>query len=218
MRALLAIGLTLLAIPLQAAVPNAEELRAVSNQTRSTAIESLRTLQRLVDTKTVREVGFETAAQLKEARLGQPILDFMIRLDELSSYEGQDPAELLHPTGQVVYPVTIKEQTRSSITLVQEAGRWRAISFGEPQRAEARSRVLEELGRKVENGTANAFQVRIPAMNAVFVGHEVNGTMMLTPTENLPDLGLRAGETMEARQVLERARPAALQIDPYLPR
>jgi hypothetical protein len=177
-------------------------------------------MRQLVDTKNAQEFGFETPAQLQQAKVGQPMLDFLIRLDELRNYQGQDPAELLHPTGQVVYPVTFEGQTRSSITLVRQANIWRAVSIGESQLAKARSRVQEGVALQMgmPGGATDTFQVRIPALNAVFVGNGVSGSLMLTLVATVPDLGVETGSTMPAREVLERAQQLARQIDPNAPR
>lgn len=218
MRWLFAVALTLLASPVLAAAPSTDELRNLQSQTQTAAMSALQTLRQLVDTENARELGFETPVQLQEASIGQPMLDFLIRLDELRSYHrGQDPAKLLHRTEQVVYPITFQGQTRSSITLLRKANQWRTVSFGGSQLAKARSQVREAVVVQVPGGAAETFQVRIPALNAVFVGHRVNGPLMLTPVITMPDLGLQAGRTMQAREVLELVQPIAQQINPKAP-
>ena len=55
-------------------------------------------------------------------------------------------------------------------------------------------------------------------MNAVFIAHTVNGTVMLTPINSLPEFGLEAGRTEPAKDVLAHLQPLAGKIDPNVPR
>jgi hypothetical protein len=51
------------------------------------------------------------------------------------------------------------------------------------------------------------FEVRIPAINALFVAHDVGGTLMLTSAEDIPCLNVEAGQTLTAHEVVRRAEP-----------
>ena len=124
MRSLLAAGIILTTTPVLAALPTTQELRALPAQTQIAARTSLQTLRQLVDTENVRDLGFETPQQAQQAQLGQPLLDYTVRLDELAKYDGGDPAKYLHATGQAVYPVLVDGKPRSSITLLRKGSTW----------------------------------------------------------------------------------------------
>jgi hypothetical protein len=218
MRFLLATGVILITTPVLAAVPTTQEIRALPGQTQVAARNSLQTLRQLVDAENVRELGFESPQQAQKANLGQPLLDYMIRLDELTKYDGGDPAKYLHATGQAVYPVLVDGKPRSSITLLRKDNAWTPLSFGEAQLSDARGRALQAIKGAAPGAADGGFQVRIPAMNAVFVAHTVNGTVMLTPVNSLPEFGLEANRTEPAKDVLARLQPLAHQIDPNVPR
>lgn len=51
------------------------------------------------------------------------------------------------------------------------------------------------------------FEVRMPAINAEFVAHEVSGTLMLISVEDVPCLNVAAGQTYTAQEVIRRLGP-----------
>lgn len=58
-----------------------------------------------------------------------------------------------------------------------------------------------------KDAPAKFFEVRIPAISALFVAHEVGGTLMLTSAEDIPSLNIEAGQTLTAQEVIGRAEP-----------
>jgi hypothetical protein len=62
-------------------------------------------------------------------------------------------------------------------------------------------------GSKPKDVSTKFFEVRIPAINALFVACEVGGALMLTSMEDIPLLNIEAGQTLAAQEVIRRARP-----------
>lgn len=111
------------------------------------ARDALETFTLLVTKENHKAMGFDSDADVKSASLGEPIQVRMVRLDQLKTFQpGSDPNPLLQETRQVIYPVLIRDETRSSVMLAQSGpGEWRAVSFGNPrlakQIAETRRRI-----------------------------------------------------------------------------
>ena len=57
-------------------------------------------------------------------------------------------------------------------------------------------------GSKPKDVSVKFFEVRIPAINAVFVAREVGGALMLTSLEDIPLLNIEAGQTLAAQDVV----------------
>lgn len=216
MKWLISIALMITASEAIAAAPTVQDLGTLPSQSRDAAIKSLQTLQEFVNSENAGNLGLTAPDELKQASLGQPLLDFTIWLDELREYKGQDPTLLLHSTGQVIYPITVKGQTRSSITLHQEKDTWRMVVLGGSGLSQARARVQDSVARQAAVGAADTFQVRIPALNAVFVAYRADGMLMFTPVVDVE--GIEAGRTIPARDILDRLQQIAREIDPYVPR
>ncbi|HEX8473128.1 MAG TPA: hypothetical protein VF666_03790 [Pyrinomonadaceae bacterium] len=104
---------------------------------KSAADRGLATLAKLVNEQNYRAMGFESVAEVSTAALGEPIRVLMVKLDALRAYQpGSDPNLLLSDVPQSVYPVMVRDQVRSTITVSQvDAGRWTAVSFGNPHLA-----------------------------------------------------------------------------------
>jgi phage shock protein PspC (stress-responsive transcriptional regulator) len=60
-------------------------------------------------------------------------------------------------------------------------------------------------------GAAEAFQVRIPALNLIFVGNFVNGMLTLTSIMDVPMYGITANSPSDARELLAKLKPMAQQ-------
>ena len=72
-------------------------------------------------------MGFESPGEVHEAKLGRPFQNFRVRLDQLQKYQqGSDPNKLLSGGNQFVYPILVKGQVRSSITVGEIKGIWKA--------------------------------------------------------------------------------------------
>lgn len=169
---------------------------------------SLSTLSQLVTEQNYRAMGFESAKEVANASLGTPLPVYMVQLDELRQYAGGDPAPLLKPLSQVIYPVLVGGATRSGITVENTGKGWQATGFG----SASLSRALVD-GVQA-SGAGNPFVVHVAALRTYFIGfRDGGGDLMFTPIRDEPELELRAGAAIPATQALLALKPSALQYN-----
>jgi hypothetical protein len=160
--------------------------------------------------KNAREMGFESADELARAELGDPLPVFLVPLDQLRRYErGTDPGALLAPAPRVLYPVTVERQVRSSLAVIRTEKGLQASSFGSPNRTRLIDRARGASMERTRLPAAAYFEVDVPALNLVFVGHREEQRLMLTPVISDRLAGLEAGATQPAEQVFSALVPAA---------
>lgn len=171
---------------------------------------ALQTFAALVTRENYRAMGFDSPEQVRAARMGTPVQQFMIRLDELKSYEpGADLSALLHSTETLIYPVLVQGRTHSSVTLRRQDDRWQAESFGLPKYARLLNELRDRLAAESNRSPSEYFEVRVPALNVAFLGHTQNGRLFLTPVFDAPRFGFKRGVTLPAEEVIEAILPAA---------
>src|SRR5262249_21986467 len=92
------------------------------------AEKALNTFRKLVTQQNYKELGFDVADEVSNAALGQPMLIFLVRLDRLREHQpGTDPNRLLTDSHQALYPITIRNQMRSSVLVGQTGAKWKAV-------------------------------------------------------------------------------------------
>lgn len=171
------------------------------------AAQALRNLTALAQTN-YRALGFDSVDQARAARLGQPVGQFVIELDRLKSYQpGTEASQLLTSTQTLIYPVVVENRTRSSVTVSRRGGRWQAVSFGNPTYVKALTEVRDRQASAPAD--SEAFEVRIPALNLMFLGHRENSKVILSPIFDEARFGFRRGEALSLDDVLQKILPAA---------
>ena len=149
-------------------------------------------------------MGFDSVEEVKQAQLGQSFAVSNIGLDQLKSYRtGANANSLLSNSSETIYPVTVRGQVKSSVTIVQKEGGYQPSSFGNAEIVKSLSRY-----RQGEN-PASDFVVRVLALNMYFLGRHVEDRLFLTPVIDDPRLKLRPGESVPAEIVLEQLVPLA---------
>jgi hypothetical protein len=144
------------------------------------ASESLGAFKALVTAKqNYKEMGFESMAELDRMTPGVPMQVFMIPLDRLQGYQsGMAPEPLLVDTKHVLYPILVDAQARSSITMSEAQGSWKAVAFGSPRMI----RMLSAARASVASGAGiplpSVFLAEIPALNLYLLGYRAAGTTM----------------------------------------
>ncbi len=177
---------------------------------RPVAEASITKLSKLVNEKNYRVMGFETPDEVRRATLGEPLRIFMVRLDQLKQYQpGSDPNQLLSGGEQVIYPVVVEGQVRSSIKVEMIKGTWQPISYGGAKIAKLLSVSRKSVQKSTKLPETSHFVVRVPALNLYFLGYRANGVLMLTPILDYPAYDLKAGVTKPADKVFETILPAA---------
>ena len=98
------------------------------------AMESLAVFKSLMaNQQNYRQMGFVSPEDASRMTLGIPMQVYMVPLDRLQSYAGGiSPQKLLTDTRHFIYPVHVDNQIRSSLTMAEIQGVWKAVSFGSP--------------------------------------------------------------------------------------
>jgi hypothetical protein len=201
---------TIVLIAALVAVQPKEEHAVARKETQTIASDSFETFKRMVTKDNYRQMGFQTSEEIKEAVLGEPILDYMVRLDELRAYEtGRDPSALLHSTNHVVYPVLVNAQTRSSFTLAKTESGWTPVSYGSPVLTRSLTKTRASSSLKTKLPESDYFRLRIPALNLYFVGYQTGGPLMLIPVFDDSRFAYEAEVALPANDVFLRLQPAA---------
>ena len=202
--------LSLFAVLLLAAQTRAQVSTVPFSETQPMAQEALKTFSRLVTKENYKRMGFEDPEEVRTATLGAPLQDFIVRLDKLKSYApGGRLDELLTATDQVIYPVLVKDQVRSSITISKTGESWQAVSFGGPNFIKLISSTLKE-NTKTTRLDSSAYQViRVPSLNLFFLGFRLNNELVFVPVTDNARLKFRAGAGMKAENVFSALLPEA---------
>lgn len=176
----------------------------------SAANQSLATFRKLVNAQNFKELGFESADEVANAALGQPIRTSMVKLDQLKAYKaGDDPNRLLSDLNKVYYPVTVQNNVRSAITVEEANGKWKATGFGPANLAKQIARAKTVAGA----AEADAILVHVAPFNLYFTGHRADGRLMLTPVSDYPSFNLKAGASLSADEVFRSLVPFAQQYN-----
>ena len=192
------------------ALPTPAEAPLLPEKFQAEALEALETLKKLITEENYKQMGFESLDEVAFATLGEPIQDFMVRLDHLKKYQkGSDPNKMLSATNLLVYPVLVRGQVRSSIKGVVEEGTWKSVSFGEPNYIKMVMSQLKKQSEEQKLPSSSFFIVRVPAFNLVFLGHRAEKELMLTPIMDIPEFRFKAGVSMSADTIFATLAPAA---------
>lgn len=211
MRLLLSLPVALL---LTASPARAQGAAAPFSEIQPVAQKALKTFSRLVTKENCGRMGFEDPEEVRTATLGAPLQDFIVQLDKLKNYApGGRLDELLTATDHVIYPVLVKGQVRSSITISKTGASWRAVSFGGPNFIKLISGTLAE-NTKATRLDSSAYQViRVPSLNLFFLGFRLNNELMFVPIADNARLKFRAGAGMKAENVFSALLPEARAHD-----
>ena len=176
----------------------------------SAANQALVTFRKLVNAQNYKELGFESADEVANASLGAPLSTAMVNLEQLKAYKaGDDPNRLLNNLDKVYYPVAVQNAVRSTITVEQLNGRWRATGFGPANLAKQ----IDSARKIAANANAQQQLVHVAPFNLYFVANRVEGKLMLTPVADYSTYNLKAGATLSADQVFNALVPFAQQYN-----
>jgi hypothetical protein len=96
----------------------------------------------------------------------------------------------------------VGERTVSSIVLVWTSTAWRPVSFGGPNRMRLLDEVRARVAATEHRSPSDYAEVRIPALNLVFLASQDGKRVLLTPVLDDARLGLKRGETVSMDKVL----------------
>jgi hypothetical protein len=171
-------------------------------ETKEVAARALTTFQEIGKQKNFKTLGFDSAEQLSEARLGEPIAVMMVGLEDLRGYKaGTDPNAIVKPIGKVIYPVSTNERVRSSIVVQKAEKGWQASDFGGANFARLVTEARERTAKATSQPSNSFFLVQVPALNVYFIGYLEEGKLMLSSIIDDPKMNLRAGNPLPAEQI-----------------
>ena len=165
------------------------------------AEQALATFGQIVTPENYQALGFQTPDEVKNAQLGQPLAVLRVPLDQLQSFSrGNNPETLLVDPNRVIYPVTVKDQVRSSIAVEGTDQQWTATDFGSPKLITMLTQFRQE---------SSDFIVQIPAFSLYFIAHRSDNVLLLTPIVDDTRFGFKSGETLTATATFEAILPFA---------
>jgi hypothetical protein len=180
------------------------------SETKNVATQALATFQKMGKQANFKAMGFESADEMTNATLGQPLLVYMVELGDLRAYQaGSDPNKLLKPIDKMIYPVNVKEEARSSIVLQKDKDGWKASDFGGANFARLVTRARDEAVKTTGLPSTGCFVVQVPSLNAYFLGYHQNDKLMLVSLADDSALNLHAGAPLPAEQVFGDLVPFA---------
>jgi hypothetical protein len=165
-------------------------------------------------------LGFGSAAEVSDAKLGDPIEIRVVQLLPLQRYEAEgDANKLLGEPVRRMYPVVSSQKTRCAVTVWHGTNPPRISAFG----YSALIGMLED-ARKVDSArsgqaASSYFAVEVPDLFTSFLGHyDQHGDLLLTmlyEDRRLPDL--KTHQSFEAKVIFARLREFARQVHAISP-
>jgi hypothetical protein len=178
-------------------------------QTRETAVKSLDTYRQLAAHK----AGAPAPGAAPPA-LGHPFPVVRIGLDQLRGAPGADVKQLVREgTDQVLYPITVDNQVRSSIMLQKKGDVWEAGSYGNSALAKLLSQERQKYAAAHNLPISAFYTVSVPALNAYFVAVKSGEDVILIPVIDDPSIGLKAGQQLKAEAIMPKLVEAARNHD-----
>ncbi len=169
---------------------------SVMSQSRDPAVRALDTFRKLVNEQNYRAMGFDSVSEVRSATIGQPLVEFYVRLDKLREYRpGGNPVSLLDGGDKVIYPVLVGQQVRSSIVLARDSSGWAAASYGGPNATKLLYRT------KAAVGGGQYFAVNVLALGLHFLGTRQQGNLVLAPLLDDQQGRWKAGAILPADRV-----------------
>lgn len=183
-----------------------------AREPQTAASQGLDILKKMITPDNFKAMGFDSLDEVKSAALGEPLELFHVRLDQLREFKSEaDPNQLLTNVGQMIYPVTVQEQARSSIVVAKEGETWKAVRFGGPGLIKMLAQVRKQSppGATAAAAVSPSFLVQVPALNVYFLGSRSDQRLMLTPLLDDPALKFKAGTPLPAGEALAALVPVA---------
>jgi len=171
---------------------------------------ALATFKGLLNEKNCTRFGFESVEEIKTAELGEPIQEYIIKLDQLRNYKaGSDPSLLLSRSQIVIFPVIAGNRVRSSIQFAWIDYAWKAVAFGGTNTirtyTDMRNALMVRLGRTEDD----FFWVHVPWLGLRLIGHYEKEEIFLTPLAGIETLGLKTGVSQPLAGILAVLKPLA---------
>jgi hypothetical protein len=161
-------------------------------------------------------LGLSDPSDAPHADFADALAIFDIGLKPLKAFDGSmDPVKLVDQIDQVMYVVSA-DGKKISLAVVerQPTNEWVAVSFGDATIAPKVSHALAQSMIPPPAISSVRFLVRVPALNATFIGRRNGNSFDLTAiSSNI--LGMAEGDTLPARTVFLSMAPIARRLNGY---
>ena len=152
-----------------------------------------------------KRLGFEAFAEVGSMELGEPLQTLHVRLGDLRTFGKINHHEsLLLDKEEIVYPVVVKGNVRTAITVAKEENKWVIASLGKPNWVKTLTKLRKEHAVKSNLSLSGYFIVEIPSMYFVFLGHRKDNKVMLVHVDSHEALEFSAGDTDPLQEVFSK--------------
>ncbi len=163
-----------------------------------------------VEEATLADFGIESVDQAADMVLAEPLFVFHVGGTPLAEFDlDGDPASLLIDTQQLWFPVEVDGTPRTLVGVMLTASGWMLTHFGASVELQATENLRRELAAAAGRPVTDYSVVAMPSLYQLFVGHDEGGALMLTPVFGHADLGISAGVTSSAAELLAILQPLA---------
>jgi|SRR5579871_2961577 len=204
--------------PPTVATPPATQAAGFSTAAQA-ATASMGTLANVVGSDSSTNRGFSSAGEVNSSTLADGLPVQFVRLDSLAGFTaGQDTKALAFDKQEVLFPITVAGNVRSSVTVQKGPnGQWQAIKFGNAAVAKGShsARLTVTSKRPVDAGSVSL--IEIPTVHAFLLSHTEKGVHMVTPVRDIPGTSYTAGVTAPAAEVFAALQPLAAGVNHSVP-
>ncbi|UGQ46494.1 hypothetical protein [Massilia endophytica] len=160
----------------------------------------LKTLAAIVNDSNFARLGFNSREEVQRAKLGAPMAIYHVRLDALRAMPVEGSPDLLTNVQRTLYPVEVGERVACAVFVTQAGDGYRATDMGNAAVARALTRYRRGAGD---------FVVKVPALQAYFVGRREEGKLMLTPVLEDNRVDWKPGVALPADRVIHQLQKLA---------
>lgn len=183
------------------------------------AAASMGDLANLVATGGGTKRGFSSAAEVTSSALADGLPVSFVGLNSLTAFKpGADSKGLATDTHQILYPISVGNDVRSSVTVQQgQDGKWQAVRFGRATIAKTSHSALLKAKAAATVDSGSLSLIEIPTVHAYLLSYQNKGTQVVTPLVDIPGTSYKAGEPQPAAEVFAALQPIAASLDASKP-
>jgi hypothetical protein len=196
--AALLLGLALAVVPLAAWAGEAD-------QAKQAAEIGLPKWLKAIPKAELSKFGFANEAELGRAALGEPLQIFTMPPDKVLGYAGQAATELIKPTAQWLFPVTVDGQARVTLLVDKvQGGAYEAVSFG----AAGLARQIGEVKAGYAGYDLTLVRVYQAKADLILLAKAGEGPRVVALESAQVSLGLKKSDLLAGPQELQSLIPA----------
>ncbi len=165
----------------------------------------------LITDASAKSFGLSGSSEIKSAKLGSPIREFLLPVSRLTDYkQGDDPMLLLTGTSALLYPVVVNRRPVAAMRVWSRGGKAKLESLGNVALINAVAGIVGPARlTSVPSAPVNSAAIRVPGLGLYFVSQEVDGALVIASVVSEPAFGLTAGVFEPAGTVFARLAPFA---------